>query len=64
MEQGLNEAPWGAVIDILDAGVRMAQACVAKPVGQSPVVAFRLFSIEQHFQPFSMTEFAGLGDLT
>ena len=33
-------------------------------LGQSPVVTFGLFSVEQQGQPLSMVEFAGLGVVT
>ena len=38
----------------------MAQAGVAEPVGQAPVVAFGLLAVEQQGQPLAMVEFADI----
>ena len=61
LEEGFVEASGSPVIDILDTGLWMAQAGVAEPVGQSPVVAFGFLAVEQQGQPLAMVEFAGLG---
>jgi len=50
LEEGFFEAALGAVVDVFDGRVGMSQAGVAQSVGQSSVVAYPVFAVEQEDQ--------------
>ena len=61
MEERPVEASWGAVVDVFDYSLSVAQLGVPQPVLQAAVVALGDLSVEQEGEPFGMGEPVGLG---
>ena len=61
LEQRLVEPSWGAVVDILDDRLTVAQLGAAHPDLKASGVAIDRLAIEQQRQPFGMREVGGLG---
>jgi hypothetical protein len=59
LEQSFVETAWGAVVDVLDRGLTVAQLGIAKPTFEPLRAAMGRFAIEHQRQPFSGCEILG-----
>jgi hypothetical protein len=58
-QEAAIETAWGAVVDVLDAGL-LTQLGVLQPLGEPLVAPQRRFAFEQEREPFGMAEACGL----